>query len=189
MKILVLILSIFIASTAHAEKLICFGDSVTEGYGVAEADKWCTRLRGINAGIGGNHTGHAIARFSSDVLRRNPDVVTIGFGIGDAVAGIPVATYRQNLTYMVRSLKRRGVRVLLLSPNVTMRFWLNTLMQDYIRVVRDVARREQVTLVDDYQSFAETLTTGVNYNELLMDEVHPNAFGANIIYQGVREKL
>lgn len=188
-KWIVLVMCLLCTGTASAARLVCFGDSVTEGYGVAESDKWCTRLGGINAGVGGNSTLDAVARFQADVLSRRPDVVTIMFGIGDASYGVSVAEYKKNLRSMVRQLKRRSVRVILMTSNVTMRLWLNALMQDYVRAVRDVARREDVTLVDNYQSFAEILTTGVRYNEMLMDEAHPNAYGHEIIFEAVKHHV
>jgi lysophospholipase L1-like esterase len=187
--LLAIVLVLLFSGHAEASRLVCFGDSVTEGYGVAASEAWCNRLGGINAGVGGDDTRRAMVRFSRDVLQRRPDTVTIALGIGDAVYNTPIATYRQNLTYMVRALKQRDVRVILITPNVTMRFWLNGPMRDYVAVMRNVARREDVRLVDVYQEFSETLTTGIRYNEMLADEVHPSALGHQVIYQLVRERL
>lgn len=188
---IVLFVTLF-SQRAEAVRLVCFGDSVTEGYGVAQADAWCNRLGGINAGVGGNTTETGLQRFRRDVLARRPRVVTIMFGLGDSYHDsrrVPLPQYRRNLVQMIRELKERDVRVILMTSNPTMRTWANLTLRDYVRVVREVARREDVELVDLFQEFAETLTTGVRYNELLMDEVHPSTYGHAIIFEMVRAKL
>lgn len=188
-KFLLLAILILTAQSAYADKLVCFGDSVTQGYGVAEADKWCTKLRGINAGVGGNNTISALRRFSRDVLRRNPDVVTIGFGIGDARYSVPYETYKKNLTFMVKALKRRGARVILLTPNLTVHVWLNDLMLPYAQIVRQLARKESVPLVDNTREYAEIIQGGGFMFDMTMDGVHPNVIGSDIIYRGVKRRL
>ena len=62
-------------------KIICIGDSLTEGYGVGRPENWVTLLNErsendiINKGISGDTTGGMLARFQKDVkLAANVDI-------------------------------------------------------------------------------------------------------------------
>lgn len=189
----VIILALLFAPlVANAERLVCFGDSVTAGYGVPEGSSYCSRFGGINAGVGGDTTRTGRARFARDVLARRPDVVTIAFGLGDSYfddRNVPIAEYRANLRYFVETLKDRGIRPILVTPNVTMRYWANAAVWPYVQEMRSVAHNQKVDLVDAYREFAETVVTGVGYNVLLMDEVHPSVLGHDIMAALLGRKL
>lgn len=192
LKISVFLLVLSATQIAEAERLVCFGDSVTAGYGVPDGASYCSRYGGINAGIGGDTTRGGRARFARDVLARRPDVVTIAFGLGDSYfddRNVPIAEYRANLRYFVETLKDRGIRPILITPNVTMRFWANSAVWPYVQEMRSVAHNQKVDLVDAYREFAETVVTGVGYNEFLVDEVHPNVYGHDIIAALLGRKL
>ena len=78
------------------KRIICFGDSITQCQGFAEADRWTARLAFLlekklpgqwevyNRGVGGNTTAMALDRFQTDVLPLLPGFVIIEFGINDA---------------------------------------------------------------------------------------------------------
>jgi lysophospholipase L1-like esterase len=177
---------------ASADKLVCFGDSVTAGYGVPEGQSYCDRFGGIDAGVGGDTTRTGRLRFQRDVLARRPDVVTIAFGLGDSyfdARNVPLSEYRANIRYFVETLKDRGIRPILVTPNVTMRYWANISVWPYVQELRSVAHNQKVDLVDAYREFAETVVTGIGYNQLLMDEVHPNVVGHDIIAALLAKKL
>ena len=91
----------------------------------------------INSGVGGSHTGrlidnarhkrqHALDRFQKTVRDHKPQVVVIQFGYNDSwvdsgdpdgPSRIPLENYRANLTYIVKTLKSDGSRVILMTPN------------------------------------------------------------------------
>ena len=83
----------------------------------------------INEGVPGSHTGsitdnnrhkreHGRDRFDRDVLNKNPDLVIICFGLNDSwvdsdnpkgKSRISVSDYRKNITFFVKSLKRKNI--------------------------------------------------------------------------------
>lgn len=68
-------------------KLVCIGDSFTEGLGVDKTNAWPALLQKelgvevINKGISGDTTGGMVGRFTHDVILQNPShVLIIGGG-------------------------------------------------------------------------------------------------------------
>jgi len=167
-------------------------------------------IRVVNAGVGGHNTDHARVRFEADVLDYNPDVVVIQFGINDAAVDVwkdPPATepriskarYVENLRYFVRTLKARKVQVMLMTPNPLR--WtpkmltlygkppylpaepngFNIKLQEYAEAVRQIAKSEDVLLIDIYRSFKHYgETEGNSVDDLLLDGIHPNEHGHRI---------
>lgn len=196
--------------------VVLFGDSTTAPRGSLKifgnliADDLAKRglaVSVINAGVGGNTTAAARKRFESDVLARNPDVVTILFGINDAAVDVwkgattprvSLDTYRGNLTYFVKTLKARGARPILLTPNSLE--WtpklrelygkppydpssddgFNVLLDQYAEAVRTIAENEQVPLVDVRRIFKQHRQRNPD-QPLLLDGMHPNALGHRLI--------
>ena len=128
-------------STAHIETgttasdarpvLVCFGDSLTAGYGTdpgqsypddlqRDLDKLGYRYRVVNSGVSGNTTKDGLDRLK-DVLRLKPAVAIVAFGGNDGLRGLPIATSRANLESIVATLKQAGIKVVLggitLPPN------------------------------------------------------------------------
>jgi lysophospholipase L1-like esterase len=168
-------------------------------------------VRVINAGIGGNHSEHARVRFEKDVLSHQPDIVIIQFGINDAAVDvwkdppaseprIPLAEYEQNLRRFINVLAERKVNVILMTPNPLR--WtpkmrelygkppylpndtngFNIKLMDYAATTREIARTEDVPLIDVYQifeSFGKTASQSVD--DLLLDGIHPNERGHRLI--------
>lgn len=78
------------APFADGARVVCWGDSITHGgfYVQTLTDFYLTRypdrnVRIYNAGVSGDNAGDALSRFGDDVLRRDPTVVTLMFGMND----------------------------------------------------------------------------------------------------------
>ncbi|MEX2113877.1 MAG: SGNH/GDSL hydrolase family protein [Pirellulales bacterium] len=189
-------------------RIVCLGDSVTkaERPGVAAGETFCAVLERslnasdeqdeqvevINAGIGGHTTAQGLARFESDVLAHQPDYVVIMFGLNDSwidqgntESRLTVREYRANLEQMLAKLRHRRIGVLLMTPNPAIAPMYpaerNVTLKPYVEAVRDLARREQLPLVDVYQRFAELAIEGVDLNTLFTDAMHPNPAGQKLI--------
>lgn len=159
----------------------------------------------VNAGIGGSHSGrlsdnsflkikHGLDRFQDDVLSKNPDLVVIGFGTNDAYidsktadgsSRIPLNKYKENLIYMVKSLKRKGSKVILIAPNPLGKnrpAYQNERLFEYAQAVREISKTLGTGLVDNYKAFQNFHNTSdENLDDLLLDSVHPNDRGHEII--------
>ncbi len=211
-------------SAAETVKIVAFGDSTTaprivEGkpltvYADVLATNAALRARGVtvvNAGVPGNTTRDARARFNRDVLERHPDLVVIQFGINDAWVAVwnkPPATqprislkeYTTNLSYFVAELRQRDVFAILMTPN-PMRWTeklklrcgqapyavdepdgMNVLLRSYAQATRDVARNTGTPLIDVMAAFeAYSAKQNHSIDSLLVDGIHPNEEGHRII--------
>ncbi|GAB3254210.1 hypothetical protein GCM10027347_14490 [Larkinella harenae] len=167
----------------------------------------------INAGIPGSHTGrqtdhnlfkirHALDRFESDVLARQPDLVIIGFGINDAhidnggttgPSRIPLEKYRQNLSFMIEALQKQGSKLILTVPNPLGKKYpdyQNERLQAYLNTVRELARKYRTGLVDNNKAFRDyQQQTGVPFDSLLLDGVHPNDKGHELIAATMTDEI
>ncbi len=103
--------------------LVCFGDSLTAGYGADDGqsypdflqkdlDRDGYRYRVVNEGISGNTTKDGVDRLGT-VLALKPEVVVLEFGGNDGLRGLKIATTRGNLSTMIAALKGAGVKVVL----------------------------------------------------------------------------
>ena len=202
-------------------RIVAFGDSTTATRDTIKA-VYAQRLaaelpkRGlaaeiINAGIGGNTTADAMARFQRDVVDRKPDLVIMQFGLNDAsvdvwkdrkltTTRVALEKYRDNLRQMISQLKDRKVRVILMTPNPMC--WtprmreiyghppydpkdpqgFNVLVKDYAAAAREVAREQGVTLVDVHENYQQHAKDPRRSLATLMpDGIHPNDQGQEII--------
>ena len=82
----------------------------------------------MDAGIGGNTTRDARKRFERDVLRHQPKVIVMQFGINDSAVDVwrnppateprvPLAEYLENVRAMVSDAKLQKATVILMTTN------------------------------------------------------------------------
>lgn len=164
--------------------ILAFGDSLLAGYGLDDSESYPARLesalraRGINArvtnaGISGETTGEGLARLDAtlDAQATKPELVIVSLGANDMFRSQPPAATRENLDQIVRTLKRRGTRVLLLGMMAA-----PDLRADYARdfnpIYASLAHEHGVALVPFF------LQPLVGKPDLLQDDkVHPTAIG------------
>lgn len=89
-------------------KIICLGDSLTYGYGVARAVTWTALLSDgadgpevVNRGISGDTTGGMLARLETDVLAEKSDLVLLMGGSNDIFFGRDLAAAKCNMAAIV----------------------------------------------------------------------------------------
>ena len=103
--------------------VVCFGDSLTAGYGADEGQSYPDFLqknlerdgfhyRVVNEGISGNTTKDGVDRVAA-VVRMKPAVVVLEFGGNDGLRGFKIDTTRNNLSTMIVALKKGGAKVVL----------------------------------------------------------------------------
>ncbi|WP_108671199.1 SGNH/GDSL hydrolase family protein [Peribacillus acanthi] len=165
-------------SKVEADGFVAYGDSNTIGsyfetYGYDLNNRWIIKTGAINAGVSGDYTNRALKRFNVDVLSKNPDTISIMFGLNDGLLfdnGKPQVdkiTFEKNITSMVTQLKAKKVKVLLMT-NIPVqqslyyskypqkkhlyadkggiRIWMN----GYNEIIRKVAKAQKVQLIDNY---------------------------------------
>lgn len=201
------------AVAAPPVRIVCLGDSVTKAVrpGVTEEQTFCSLLQRslnsharpvevINAGIGGNTTKDALARFERDVLERDPHLVVLMFGLNDSwiddgktASRLTVDEYRENLLRMIVKLRDMELQVVLMTPNpaIAPKYdpQRNRTLRPYVEAVRALAREQQLELVDLYAYFAELALEGTELNGLFTDAMHPNPAGQKLIAELLEPKL
>lgn len=165
--------------------LVCFGDSITSKEKSKDGSlRLTSRLRQeltewvvMNAGIPAETTRAALVRLQDDVLRHQPDLVTILFGANDSSDHrlIPLNEYENNLTYMVN--KIGAEKVILISPapvyEEKQKARTNERMNDYVQIVKKVAKHEGTHYVPLFETFSER-----NIQKYVIDDgLHFNKFG------------
>jgi len=167
--------------------LVCYGDSITAGYGLQSGQSFPDALernlnkRGYhykvsNHGTSGATTKDAVAGLSA-ILRLHPEIVIIEFGGNDGLRGLPPAQTRQNLDTVLTALDSAHIKILLagitLPPNYG---------QDYIeqfeRTFRDLAAKHHAAFVPMiYKDLVNVPGT------IQPDGIHPTIKGSEIIAQ------
>ncbi len=165
----------------------------------------------IRKGISGENTTEALYRLDRDVIREKPHYVTIMYGTNDAFIDtredendssprVPLDRYKQNLLTMVRLLKQDNIRVLLMTPIPMGKFWgldrgvykthgANFLLKEYAAAVREVARLENIPLVDHFSQWLTWENNGKDIDNWLTDAVHPNPKGHRLIAAAIFKVL
>lgn len=203
--------------------IVAFGDSITQvnhhtlgslnwvgllSMGLAGADAFPQGYTIINSGNGGDNMGHALARLDRDVLRFNPDIVIVSYGMNDCRVSTP-EEFRNRLVETIRRIRagRKGDGaaggseppvVVLRTPNPMLDFLtgreLNEVMNgdkkvctdlsSFARVIREVAVEESTLCVDHYTLWMDSQrsTCYRDMVQLMNDPFHPNALGHRRFY-------
>ncbi len=165
--------------------LVCFGDSITAGYGLPSGDSYADflqrkldsagyRYKVINRGTSGATTKDAVTDLQSIVLL-HPAIVVVEFGGNDGLRGLPLSETRHNLDQVLTMLEAAHIKVLLagitLPPNYG---------PDYIREFEEVFHE---LAVQHHVAFVPMIYIGLVHQQGVIqgDGIHPTAKGSNII--------
>ena len=117
------LLLVFPLYAASRPVLVCFGDSITAGYGLPygnaysdflqqDLDAHGYRYKVVNEGTSGATTKDAVAALPQ-VLRLHPSIVIVEFGGNDGLRGLPLVQTRNNLNQVITTLQNAHAKVLL----------------------------------------------------------------------------
>jgi acyl-CoA thioesterase-1 len=186
-----------IASTIHAADtrsvIVCFGDSLTAGFGLdagqsypdllqRELDRRGYKYRVENLGVSGDTTQDGLARVSM-ALELKPSIAILELGANDGLRGQPVSGIERNLGQAIEAFQKAKVSLLLagitLPPNYGPDY-----IHGFAAIYPDLAKKYKVRLLG-------FLLAGVAGNPLLMqpDGLHPNADGTRIVAATVFKAL
>lgn len=197
-------------------KIVCIGDSITEGGG-AGANSWVERLKRyfqarlgdqvsvINSGKGGNTSGQGLQRFEQDVIAHQPDLVIIMFGVNDENAytengqgetvpkfnGVSVKQYTDNLLAMIECVRSQlGADLILMTPSWKNPGWVHTggNLDEYADAVRALGKSHQLCVVDNFTAWANLEKRGIPYMSLLDSGInHPSGEAHEIFLNGLKQ--
>jgi len=171
----------------QGKHIICFGDSLTFGYGAKPKESYpaqlakMTSIPVINAGINGDTTPEALKRLETDVLGREPLLVVIEFGGNDFLTKLPLEETVKNVEEMIKKIQERKVMVALVDVS-----YLEP-MDGYTREYKRLSRQYRTIFIPGVMSGIMTSA------HLKSDLIHPNAKGYKLIayrvYRGIIPSL
>jgi acyl-CoA thioesterase-1 len=173
--------------------IVCFGDSLTAGFGLdssqsypsllqRELDRRGYKYRVENLGVSGYTTQDGLASVSM-ALALKPAIAVIELGANDGLRGQRVSGIERNLGQVIEAFQKAKVRVLLAGITLPPDYG-----PDYIHrfaaIYPQLAAKYKVRLLD-------FLLAGVAGNPRLMqqDGLHPNAEGTRIVAATVLKSL
>jgi acyl-CoA thioesterase-1 len=166
-------------------RIVCLGDSLTAGLGVAEENAYPAllehRLRAagqdyevVNAGVSGDTSAGGLRRLDWS-LRGNVRVLIVALGANDGLRGLPVAEMEKNLAAIIERAQSRGIRVLLAGMEAPPNFG-PAYTSEFRRVYARLAARYHVTFIP---FFLEGVAGRAALNQ--PDGIHPTAEGHRVI--------
>jgi acyl-CoA thioesterase-1 len=190
-----LAIGVLACANARAElTVLCLGDSLTEGYGLALDEAYPalverrlhaegrTDVRVINAGISGSTSASGPARLRWQ-LRGQPHVLLLALGANDGLRGVDLAATRRNLDEVVRLAREAGLRILIAGMKLPPSYG-----EDYTRAFErmyaELARSHGLPRIP---FLLEGVAGVAELN--LPDGIHPNARGQAIVADTVYRHL
>jgi len=168
---------------SRGKNIICFGDSITFGYGASPGEDYPSALAKsleipvINAGIDGDTSTEALQRIDSDVLNRNPLLVIIEFGGNDFLRKVPMEITINNIKQMVERIQVKGAMVAIADISAGMFF------SEYRKAFQTLAREKQAMFIPHILSGIITTPS------MKSDFLHPNANGYKMVSQRIQRVI
>jgi len=171
--------------SADRPVIVCYGDSITAGYGLAYGESYPDFLQKkldaegygykvINDGTSGATTKDALAGLPY-MLRMHPAIVIVEFGGNDGLRGLPIDQTRRNLDQVLTGIQNAKAKIVLAGITLPPDYG-----QDYIRafdgIFRNLAARHHVAVIPMlYKDLVHVSGT------IQGDGIHPTVKGSEII--------
>lgn len=165
----------------------------------------------INSGISGDNAPNGAARLERDVLRYQPDLVVVSFGLNDSMSGLAgISRYTQALSEIFTRVRQTGAECIYLTENM-----MNThtschlhdemlqnlavqfaevensgVLAEYFRHGKQTAADCGVTICDCYEKWQTMARAGVDTTELLANHLnHPTRELVNLFAYSLLETI
>jgi acyl-CoA thioesterase I len=173
--------------------IICFGDSITAGYGLALEDAYPDDLERLlhkhgynyrvdNHGLSGATTKDALSMVPQ-VVSKHPEVVIVEFGGNDGLRGLRLENTEQNLDAVLTALDAAHIKIVLAGITLPPEYGKDYIAQ-FEKLFRDQAAKHHAALIP------------MLYRDLIhkpgmiqQDGVHPTADGSIVLAKTVAETL
>ncbi|MBB93547.1 MAG: arylesterase [Rhodobacteraceae bacterium] len=186
---------------ARAEVVIAaLGDSLTQGYGLAQDSGFVPQLQGwltgqgsevrlVNAGVSGDTTAGGAARVGW-TLTDDVDGMIVALGANDLLRGIDPAVARANLDTILQAAQAAGVAVLLVGFEAPLNYGADY-KASFDAIYPELSAQYGTLYADSF--FAGLLGEGGSATDLApylqADRLHPNAEGVARIVEGLGPKV
>lgn len=177
--------SLFIHSLAFAKKIVFLGDSLTEGYGVAQQaafpqliqkkiDEDKLKWTVVSAGVSGSTTASALGRIKW-AGKDKPEIIFLLLGSNDALRGLKVSETEKNISEAIEWAQQNKIKVILGQFNAPPNYGKDYFNQFFSLFPR-VAKKYKVVLAP---YLLEDVAGRSNLNQV--DGIHPNEKGHRLI--------
>lgn len=168
---------------SKGKNIVCFGDSITFGYGVNPGEDYPSALASlinvpvVNAGKDGDTSVDALKRIEADVLDKEPRLVIIEFSGNDFLEKVPKETTFNNIRAMIKQVQAKGAMAAIVDISSGM------FLREYRASLRKIAYQENAV-------FIPGILSGIITNPgMKSDFFHPNADGYKIIAQRIHQAI
>jgi len=173
------------ALPADRPRLVCFGDSITAGYGLnpgesypdalqRDLDKLGFSYQVVNMGTSGATTKDAVARVGS-IVASHPAIVIVEFGGNDGLRGLPLDQTRRNLDSVLTTIEAAHIHVLLAGITLPPNYGPDYVHQ-FDQIFIDLAKKHRTAIVPMiYKDLIHVPGT------IQPDGIHPTARGSEIV--------
>jgi acyl-CoA thioesterase-1 len=187
------LIAVGLRAASPEKTLVCFGDSITAGYGLDANKSYPAALaellskrgyhyRVLNQGVSGNTTKDAVARVNS-IVALHPEVVVVEFGGNDGLRGLPLDVTRKNLDSVLATLAAAKIRVLLVGITLPPNYGADYI-QIFNAIYRDAANKHHVPLMPMLYDHIYTVPGTIQD-----DGIHPTAKGSELIAEHLEPLL
>ncbi|SEK55490.1 arylesterase [Roseivivax marinus] len=191
------LVAMLLCGTAQAEtlELVALGDSLTQGYGLPEADGFVPQLEAwlradgldvdvINAGVSGDTTAGGLARVDWS-LQDTTDAMMVALGGNDLLRGIDPAVSRENLDGILTAADGRDLPVLLVGLSAPGNYGA-AYKRDFEAMYPDLAEQYGARFVPDFLGpLTEEGDPSGAMAFMQSDGIHPNAEGVARIVEAI----
>lgn len=148
-------------------------------------------VRVINAGVGGQLARHMLARIDKDVAPRQPQLVIWQTGVNDAIRGVPIAEFREQLNTGVARLRAIGSDVILIDQQFYPSFKKLKDGPLYMAAMREVAGQYHVPVMQRFRIMQHLIASAQFTTATLLapDQFHLNDLAYDCIGRLLAQSL
>ncbi len=193
------ILSLFLFCSSFADekkiekKIIILGDSLTEGYGVAQAAAFPALIQKkilsdklnwvlTSSGSSGSTSASSLQRLKW-IAKNKPDIVLLLLGSNDGLRGLKTTDTEKNLNVAIEWAHTHKIKIILgqlyMPPNYGKKY-----TDDFAKIYLNVARKNKIPLLG---FLLEQIAAKPEFN--LLDGIHPNEKGHQVIADHMYDEL
>ena len=183
------------------QKLLCIGDSLTEGYGIPSERAWPPLLQEmlgvevINCGISGDTTAGMLARTGPALDKHRPSHVFIMGGTNDLWLDLPQNLILSNIMAISRQARAASCDAIIGIPTSCFFAHMDQLEDDIFLSERQLAERIRIFQAYLRQAMSVDGLPVIDFGEnmqadlFLSDGVHPNVAGNEMMAKTAFEAL
>ena len=190
------VLFLFVPTTlagGSSPVILAFGDSLTAGFGVPDAQSYPAKLQKIiiengyphqvvNGGVSGDTTAGGVRRIKW-LMKHNPEIVILELGANDGLRGLSLKEMESNLEQIIVICKEGGAKVLLTGMKVPPNYGEEYTVE-FEKIYIRLAEKHKLSLVP---FLLEGVAGRREYTQ--PDGIHPLGSGYSIVVQTIWKYL